>query len=710
MRSPYITASDPTESAVSPNSIVNSGNRDLAMSSPNASQQIGQAQPRSMTSKHTPTSSMDVQLIPDPPPGSPSANMPSLSQAGEQDQRQAQHVASKPKLEQKEAHERKGNSSFVKEHQKLNVDIRHKEQMLDQTQRQGEVRVPVGAPVKTEDQLDLTNQPQQSFHRIAQEQPLRSHEDETPFLPSVQAQQGFLQYHKPPFNSVSPLVHPQMHSYSMPDTCHFLPSCQGFGFGSYDMPQGTNHTGVGATSSFKGPLSNAIQATEQSSVPDIYYGYEANSVYPGYQTPSLLPPTKKLRLEHIGSASFPVSSIGRYVDPQHGFQSELQPTDSCQPTTSHPETPDQHIHMQKSSNSAHGKEQTVPCGDICNESAYQVMLSKTLHTGQIAGTHSLCQQQYKNEQQREPQTSQGLYNQEQQHHQLGSKQLTSQQLGSQQLQHRREIEQTHQQVYFPHEVQELHSQQGRQLELQQSQRQQRVPQNAVTNVENRTNRPVYPPSSPLSSGSGNRAIISAARVLIGSSGAFAGGASYCRNMSNQEPQGTSSGTGLIAPSHASNFGPSSGPVLTARMKEESYVHTGTAKGSKTIDRGAFLISCAPDQAAKAHGKPLSHEAYQKRLEERAARNRESSRRAREKVKTRLRTMEEEIENLRDLVRTLRRRDEYMRAQCEQAVTLRQACEVCRLKPVATNVGEMPELMPEEDSYVRPLQRSSSPPQ
>lgn len=72
----------------------------------------------------------------------------------------------------------------------------------------------------------------------------------------------------------------------------------------------------------------------------------------------------------------------------------------------------------------------------------------------------------------------------------------------------------------------------------------------------------------------------------------------------------------------------------------------------------------------------------KRQADRAARNRESSRRAREKAKTRFRNLELDNYNLRETVRNLRMQNDYLHAQLEHNSAVQQSCQNCRCKTTA----------------------------
>lgn len=68
---------------------------------------------------------------------------------------------------------------------------------------------------------------------------------------------------------------------------------------------------------------------------------------------------------------------------------------------------------------------------------------------------------------------------------------------------------------------------------------------------------------------------------------------------------------------------------------------------------------------------------QKRQTDRAARNRESSRRAREKAKNRFRALENDNIVLREMVRRMRIQNESLITQVDRANDLQQSCTMCR---------------------------------
>lgn len=68
---------------------------------------------------------------------------------------------------------------------------------------------------------------------------------------------------------------------------------------------------------------------------------------------------------------------------------------------------------------------------------------------------------------------------------------------------------------------------------------------------------------------------------------------------------------------------------------------------------------------------------QKRQADRAARNRESSRRAREKAKTKVKNLESDNMGLNEMVRRLQVENAHLLSQLERANVLQQSCTVCR---------------------------------
>lgn len=108
--------------------------------------------------------------------------------------------------------------------------------------------------------------------------------------------------------------------------------------------------------------------------------------------------------------------------------------------------------------------------------------------------------------------------------------------------------------------------------------------------------------------------------------------------------------------------------------------TGTGSSSEHFQQ--MQLYHEQQQQQQQQQSKLTQELFQRRQAERAARNRESSRRAREKAKHRFRTLEMDNFNLRETVRTLRMQNEYLHAQFERLASIQQACHICRYKTVA----------------------------
>lgn len=73
---------------------------------------------------------------------------------------------------------------------------------------------------------------------------------------------------------------------------------------------------------------------------------------------------------------------------------------------------------------------------------------------------------------------------------------------------------------------------------------------------------------------------------------------------------------------------------------------------------------------------------QKRQADRAARNRESSRRAREKAKNKFRALERENVNLKELVQALKIQNQHLMAQSERLRLMQQSCPMCKYANMA----------------------------
>lgn len=82
--------------------------------------------------------------------------------------------------------------------------------------------------------------------------------------------------------------------------------------------------------------------------------------------------------------------------------------------------------------------------------------------------------------------------------------------------------------------------------------------------------------------------------------------------------------------------------------------------------------------------------HEKRMADRAARNRESSRRAREKAKQRLRALENQNHSLLDMVQYFRSQNEALFSQLHRARTMQQNCSMCSYN----NGGQTPPPVPE----------------
>lgn len=108
----------------------------------------------------------------------------------------------------------------------------------------------------------------------------------------------------------------------------------------------------------------------------------------------------------------------------------------------------------------------------------------------------------------------------------------------------------------------------------------------------------------------------------------------------------------------------------------------TGTGSSSDHFHQMQLYHEQQQQQQQQQSKLSQELFQRRQAERAARNRESSRRAREKAKHRFRTLEMDNFNLRETVRTLRMQNEYLHAQFERLASIQQGCHICRYKTVA----------------------------
>lgn len=230
----------------------------------------------------------------------------------------------------------------------------------------------------------------------------------------------------------------------------------------------------------------------------------------------------------------------------------------------------------------------------------------------------------------------------------------------------------------------------------------------------------HPPSSPLSSGSGNVGLSSTLphghlfvkREAVGSQG-FPGVSQHMmhntyghNNMQggHANPGGTAStpsgyGSQLQQAPPSSHGGLPPPPLASGShggMENGSGggslmppIHPGCGAGGVLISTGVSSKGVSDGQGPRGQGShkqgpqsTLNQEMYQKRQAERAARNRESSRRAREKAKHRFRSLELDNFNLRETVRQLRMQNELLQGQYERISVIQQSCHVCRYKSSA----------------------------
>lgn len=137
--------------------------------------------------------------------------------------------------------------------------------------------------------------------------------------------------------------------------------------------------------------------------------------------------------------------------------------------------------------------------------------------------------------------------------------------------------------------------------------------------------------------------------------------------------------------NSQNLGQMDGNVVygTERANITSLHNIGsTGTGSSSDHFQQMQLYHEQQQQQQQQQSKLTQELFQRRQAERAARNRESSRRAREKAKHRFRTLEMDNFNLRETVRTLRMQNEYLHAQFERLASIQQGCHICRYKTVA----------------------------
>lgn len=174
------------------------------------------------------------------------------------------------------------------------------------------------------------------------------------------------------------------------------------------------------------------------------------------------------------------------------------------------------------------------------------------------------------------------------------------------------------------------------------------------------------------------------------------GTSHLQYMPNQSPQNHSGNMPPFIPG-----GQNSSNIETMRNAALPY-DVGRANMLPVQNSGVMGSETPPDHFQNLHHHPehhqqqqskISQEIFQKRQAERAARNRESSRRAREKAKHRFRTLEMDNFNLRETVRTLRMQNEYLQAQFERLASIQQGCHICRYKTVVVS----PPLPPNDSS-------------
>lgn len=92
---------------------------------------------------------------------------------------------------------------------------------------------------------------------------------------------------------------------------------------------------------------------------------------------------------------------------------------------------------------------------------------------------------------------------------------------------------------------------------------------------------------------------------------------------------------------------------------------------------AISSDCEQKPAPVKQFSNIDTESFQKRQADRAARNRESSRRAREKAKNRFRALETDNMALRDMVQRLRMHNEHLITQLDRVTIMQQSCTMCR---------------------------------
>lgn len=94
------------------------------------------------------------------------------------------------------------------------------------------------------------------------------------------------------------------------------------------------------------------------------------------------------------------------------------------------------------------------------------------------------------------------------------------------------------------------------------------------------------------------------------------------------------------------------------------------------------ISPQKEEVKLSGGAKSAMDTNQKRQADRAARNRESSRRAREKAKKKFRALERDNINLHELVRELRLQNQHLVAQVDRLQLMQQSCPVCKFTTMA----------------------------
>lgn len=138
-----------------------------------------------------------------------------------------------------------------------------------------------------------------------------------------------------------------------------------------------------------------------------------------------------------------------------------------------------------------------------------------------------------------------------------------------------------------------------------------------------------------------------------------------------------------ANSQASTLCDASDSLPTSTSPVSSPVSSGSPP-AKVASLNVSESSSPPCSSEDLHGgleKDKEHDGdassfHEKRLADRAARNRESSRRAREKAKQRLRALENQNRSLLDLVQRYKMENEELYSQLHRARTLQQGCSMC----------------------------------